>query len=493
MKKFYSLALCCLVTVAGWAQNPAGNAFRSDYDAFQIDNLRRYFNCGNANMLNPGDELTVEVWLQFRDLGDNQKIIGKFGLNNSGFLLGVDQGRIYPEVWNPVHYDPIDGLMSPTALHWQHLAFSFTRGDSLRTYINGKQVGSHAVGPNPISTNTDPLIIGVASWDLSSFQSFGNLDEVRIWNVARTSTEIRGAMFTELSGNESGLLAYYDFNQSTGNTLPDVSGNGNDGTGVNVDASEWVPSRAVIANAATASKNDLQGLWNGLSFMDPRVASTNNGMTMVGSGMDTADYVVFGHDGGNGTSTADLESNVPNGFERTSRIWTTTEVGSVQANILMKLSDAAGSGTMLDDSKPAVNYTLLFRSGTSGEFKLAGKGASKNNDVITFTNVFLQQGEYVIGVGDAEYEGVVGIENMEVLESVKVFPNPSNGLVSLNAQQAFHQSALLEIIDLEGRTILRQTWNGAALELDLTAQAAGVYVLRLSTEQGTHQKRLVIR
>ena len=72
MKKFYSTLFLSILAISGIAQNPAGNCFRIDYDQFQIDGLRRYFNCGNDNMLNVGDELTLEVWIQFRDLGDNQ-------------------------------------------------------------------------------------------------------------------------------------------------------------------------------------------------------------------------------------------------------------------------------------------------------------------------------------------------------------------------------------------------------------------------------------
>lgn len=493
MKKLYISAFFLVASFSTFAQTPAGNCFRSDYDDFQTDNLRRFFNCGNDNMLNTGDEITIEVWLQFRDLGDNQKVIGKFGLNNSGYLLGVGQGRIYGEVWNPIHYEPQDGLMNPTAMHWQHLAMTFTKGDSIRTYINGKKVGSTVVSNNPISTNTDPLIIGIASWDMSSFQSFGNIDEVRLWDVARTGDQIRETMFTELSGSETGLVAYYDFNQSTGNTLPDVSGNGNTGTGTNVDASEWVSSKAVIANANTKTKSDLRGLWNGLSFMDPRVASSSNGMTMVASNMDTADYVVFGHDGGNGTSSSDLETTIPANFERTARIWSTTEVGKVKANVLMKLSDAAGTGTSLDGSKPAANYTLLFRSGTTGAFTLAGRGASISNGVITFSNVRIQEGEYTLGVGDAEYAGVIGITSFEDGTYLSLFPNPSNGIFTLSSKSSNSSVASISVLDIRGKVVYTGSWNGNAMQLDLSDREAGLYFLNIVSEGRNVQKRLVIQ
>lgn len=492
MKNTCLFALSIFFSCAAMAQNPAGNCFRADYDAFQVDGLRRYFDCGNDDMLNTGDELTVEIWLQFRDLGDNQKIIGKFGLNNSGYVLGVDQGRIYPEVWNPIHYEPLDGLMNPTAQHWQHLAMTFTKGDSLRTYINGKQVGATAVANNAITSNTDPLIIGIASWDVSSFQSFGNMDEVRIWDVARTTAEIQASMFMEMDGSEAGLVAYYNFNQTTGSNLPDVTGNGNTGTGTNIDASEWVASKAVIANDDTKATSDLHGLWNGLSFMDPRVASTTNGLTLIATGLDTADYAVFGHNDGNGTSTDNLETTIPVNFSRAARTWNTTVVGDVNSNVLFRLSDAAGSGTALDDSKPAVNYTLLYRASSTGTFVLAGKGSTISNGIVTFTNVTLNEGQYTIGVGDEEYDGQVGINGLDIANSVSVFPNPSNGVFTINALSGTSDYEV-EVFDITGKQVHSQTWNGDRTDLDLSNQGAGMYILTIVANGSVAQKRLVIR
>ena len=490
MKKFYSILFLSIISFSGVAQNPAGNCFRVDYNQFQLDGLRRYFNCGNDNMLNVGDQLTLEVWIQFRDLGDNQKLIGKFGLNNSGYLLGVDQGRIYPEVWTPTKYEDLAGLMNPVAQHWQHLAVTFEAGDSLKSYINGKKVGSVAVGSAGLTDNTDPLIIGIASWDLSNFQSFGNIDEVRVWNVARSESEIAGDMFHELSGSETGLVAYYDFNQSSGSNLPDVTGNGNDGTGNNVDADEWVASNAVIGNAATSSSMDLAGLWNGLSFQDPRVATTDNGMTLMGSNLDTADYAVFGHNGGSGTSTADIAANAPANFSRTDRVWEMTVVGDVTANVLMRLDDAAGGGAELSSGAQGSFYTLLYRSGNSGDFIPVANGSSISNGVVTFNDVNLQNGQYAIGVGDSEYGGV-GIFGASA-ESIEVYPNPSTGEFYMDLS-SLNENATLEVFATNGKLILSQSVSTADRVIDLSEFGSGVYQLRITSESKLFAQRLVVR
>ena len=54
----------------------------------------------------------------------------------------------------------------------------------------------------------------------------GEIDELRIWNAARTQEEILANMNSELTRNESGLVAYWNFNVQPGETvIPDASGN----------------------------------------------------------------------------------------------------------------------------------------------------------------------------------------------------------------------------------------------------------------------------
>jgi hypothetical protein len=58
----------------------------------------------------------------------------------------------------------------------------------------------------------------------------GQLDEVRIWNKARTQAEIQSDFTKQLIGNESGLVGYWNFNSITGNTVQDLISSQNNGT-----------------------------------------------------------------------------------------------------------------------------------------------------------------------------------------------------------------------------------------------------------------------
>jgi hypothetical protein len=68
----------------------------------------------------------------------------------------------------------------------------------------------------------------------------GVIDDVRIWNVARTSQEIQDNLAIELNGNEPGLVAYFPMNEGDGDTIADITGNGNTGQLVNMEATDWV-------------------------------------------------------------------------------------------------------------------------------------------------------------------------------------------------------------------------------------------------------------
>ncbi len=65
---------------------------------------------------------------------------------------------------------------------------------------------------------------------LSQSEQFGKVAEVRIWGMALSDEEIEANSRTLISGNESGLLAYYPLNEATGTNIRDNSGNGQHGT-----------------------------------------------------------------------------------------------------------------------------------------------------------------------------------------------------------------------------------------------------------------------
>ena len=159
-----------------------------------------------------------------------------FGLTSAG---GDNQG-----IGSGNDYD--DGL-------WHHAAGTWD-GTMMRLYVDGFEVNSNTpAGFGTISNTSLNFIIGAdASGQADRFFD-GQIDEVRVWNVERSQAEIQSGIHTQLQGDETGLAAYWTFNQATAggtntglNILYDRTANGNDGTltsiGLSGASSNWVTS-----------------------------------------------------------------------------------------------------------------------------------------------------------------------------------------------------------------------------------------------------------
>lgn len=104
---------------------------------------------------------------------------------------------------------------------WTHIAGVYD-GTNLTVYINGSPESS--IQMTSSLRNSDlGLYIGKAPW--TGYNNYkGQMDEIRLWNVARTQNEIQGSMNCSLVGNETGLVAYWPFNDAPGSlTAADAS------------------------------------------------------------------------------------------------------------------------------------------------------------------------------------------------------------------------------------------------------------------------------
>ena len=84
----------------------------------------------------------------------------------------------------------------------------------------------------PIS-NGYPLLIGSAP---NSLGFTGNIDEVSSFGILLSENEINFYMSTSLSGNESDLTGYWNFNEGESTILIDLTGNGSNG---NIYGAVW--------------------------------------------------------------------------------------------------------------------------------------------------------------------------------------------------------------------------------------------------------------
>jgi hypothetical protein len=219
--------------------------------ALDLDAVNDKIGVSNSASLNPSTALTVEAWIN----ADTWKssvwagtIVGKQATSpDRGYCLTAGEGGkaeftvSINNVWVSATTAAVMGLNS-----WYHVAGVFD-GTTISVYINGNlQASAPAAGV--ISTGTSTMYIGEnPTWTGRLFD--GTIDEVRIWNVARSASEIQSNFGTELTGSETGLVAYYKMNENTGTTVGDATTNANTGTMLNMDpATDWVPGFEVSAS-----------------------------------------------------------------------------------------------------------------------------------------------------------------------------------------------------------------------------------------------------
>ena len=205
-----------------------------------FDGVDDKISVSNSTALNPTSAFTIEAWVKVKSgssVGSlRMGVATKVQWSGSGLGFGMDIEYGNPRIFSGQSWSNWGGASSPNTIPvdtWVHLAGSYD-GSTFKFYENGVLVISQNSSTG-FSANTQALTIG--SWPAENKFFPGEIDEVRLWNTVRTASEIIDNKDSELAGNETGLVAYYKFNEGTPNgdntsrtTTTDSSSNGFDGT-----------------------------------------------------------------------------------------------------------------------------------------------------------------------------------------------------------------------------------------------------------------------
>jgi hypothetical protein len=201
-------------------------------DANRYDNMH----VPASQWLNFSSKLTVELWVKAyaggvttgtssvvkpivhkQATGGYQfayalETIDAYGQRKAAAQIRTSEGEywVYPS-------DSKEGLVPDGA--WTHLAMSYDAAggaDNLKLYMNGRLIATASASGDLVTEDGLFFAGRYGIWEL---------DELRLWARVRTQTEITGTLYTQLTGSEPDLNAYYDFDGTT----EDITGHGNDG------------------------------------------------------------------------------------------------------------------------------------------------------------------------------------------------------------------------------------------------------------------------
>jgi hypothetical protein len=212
---------------APWGANNALQLV-STYNDYRYDNMQVL----PSSYLNFTAQMTGEVWVRPFPGGMTtgstwgvEPIFHKTETNYSSYALqtwgtyGGGQRRAAAEINTTSGNFWLNTQVPVPDKVWSHLAFTYEAAggeNNFKLYLNGQLIGQMNAAGN-LATGDGLFFTGLYGiWEVA---------ELRLWNVARSGTEIFAYMNRTLAGNEPGLNAYYTFN----NTTKDLTGHGNDG------------------------------------------------------------------------------------------------------------------------------------------------------------------------------------------------------------------------------------------------------------------------
>ncbi|MBG8551970.1 LamG-like jellyroll fold domain-containing protein [Hymenobacter guriensis] len=246
---------------------------------------------------------SLEAWVYyngsaFSTAGSFNTVL-EFGNDNPWFGVNSDSQVEF--------YSGLEGGTVPVRT-WAHLAYTWD-GTTGTVYLNGEAVGTSTATPDRLGSS---LGIGFGSSD-TGWQ--GYIDEVMVWNVARTQAQIKSEQANGPGNSPVGLLAYFRFNETSGQT---------------------------VLNQANPTLNGVLGSTSAAEANDP--VWTNE--------VSTANRLPT-------TLTARLQPNFPNPFVQATTIpFVLSRPGHVELRVLDVTGRAVA--TLVNEPRPAGTYTIPF-------------------------------------------------------------------------------------------------------------------------------------
>lgn len=215
---------------------PSAHAAPGESDTFlNLDGTARYATIASNSALGTMNAISIEFWFKSSAATCSGNIVAKgvdyavycaSGILNFAFKGG---GTV---TGTPIRYSSSSG---PTYLtvpqdEWHHFAITRAANTAtVTTYWDGQIVSSDqsadGAGTTALQNSGEVFNIGARRNATTYFN--GGIDEVRISNVVRTQSEIQRNMHQWGIGSQTGVVAYFDFNDISGNSLTDRVGSNN--------------------------------------------------------------------------------------------------------------------------------------------------------------------------------------------------------------------------------------------------------------------------
>lgn len=426
--------------------------------ALELDGVDDYLHSpfSNYNFNN----FTIEMWINSPDYLPNEiyAVINQ----NSYLALGSWQadGSFNTRLDGTSPFTTNSGTgTAPSTGFWHHVAYVFD-GTSQIIYIDGLPASTVATNGTPTQGNGNNfgLTLG-ARFDQSQQWANVTFEDVRIWQIARSQSDIAATYSTNLTGSESGLIAYYRFEDGIGSsTVTDLSGNGNDLTLYNMDPStDWVSGLF----SQDAQGTDIVSNCGPYTWIDGNNYTVDNNSatyTIPGGAVGGCDSIV----------TLDLTINTP--------VDLTVAVGMNDLT-----ANHAGADYQWIDCN---NGNTPIQGETNQSFTPTSNGSYAV--IVTDPNGCRDTTACTSTLTNSLNESVLG-------ELFSISPNPTTGSFTISSLN-YSGNIAIEVLDITGKSIYENSnnFNGtSATTIDLKQAPKGVYFVGIQWEDERITKKLI--
>lgn len=260
MAKIYTLVVSLLLWATGTYAQTGG------YYALNFNGTSDDVTIKDNAALNPTKEVSVEAWIKPESFATNiyeNSIFCKHGWSsgNAGYVLrcgakGQASFNLASTGGKWVEAQSSAGVLRTN--EWNHIMGTFD-GDTVAVYVNGVMVGyqlyTGAINP---SKGLDPKIGELSYGSGRNFD--GDIDEVRVWDVAIEQDTMRAWMCRKVGKshpNYGHLVGYYKLDEGTGSSVKDYSPTSNGGS---INGASWNTSGAPLGDTSVYSYSRVKSL-----------------------------------------------------------------------------------------------------------------------------------------------------------------------------------------------------------------------------------------
>lgn len=208
---------------------------RHDDYALEFDGVDDYI-IPPTKGLGTGDvSHTIESWVYLYDPPPSRMGILDIKPQGTGghHWLYNANGTILIGRWNGGAYSMPSAYVPKN--RWFHLAATFDLPTRVfKVYVDGVFINSKTLTSSQTFAFSGGVVLGDGV--PSELNLRGKLNDVRLWNVARTQQQIQANMNADLKGTESGLVGLWQFREGNGTTAYDSTDNANHGT---INGAAW--------------------------------------------------------------------------------------------------------------------------------------------------------------------------------------------------------------------------------------------------------------